>query len=49
MSIYFKETPSVLKGPFQKVTFDMTTAEAIKNKLKVTIPFEYLYKQPSSN
>ena len=27
----------------------MTTGEAIKNELKVAIPFEYLYKQQSSN
>ena len=26
----------------------MTTSEAIKNKLKVAIPLEILYKQPSS-
>ena len=27
----------------------MTSDEALKNELKVAIPSEYLYKQPSSN
>ena len=49
VSIYLKKTPSVLKILFQRGTFDMNTGKAIKNELKVAIPFEYFYKQPSSN
>ena len=49
MSRYFKELPSVLNIIFQRGTYDMTTFEAIKDKLKVDIPLEFFYKQPSSN
>ena len=43
------EPPSVLKILFQRGTYDMTTYVAKKNELKVAIPSEYFYKQPSSN
>ena len=46
VSRYLKKPPSVLKIHFQRGTHDMTTGEAVKNELKVAIPFEYLYKQP---
>ena len=46
---YLKETPSVLKIIFQTGTYDTTTSEAIKNKLKVAIPSEYLCKTTSGN
>ena len=49
MSRYLKEPSSVLKIIFQIVTYDKTTGEAIKNELKVAIPLEYFYKQPSRN
>ena len=49
VSRYLKEPPSVLKILFQRGTYDMTTYVATKNELKVAIPSEYLYKQPSSN
>ena len=49
MSRYLKGPPSVLNNIFQTGTYDMTTFEAIKNELKVAIPLEFLYKQPSSN
>ena len=49
VSRYLKEPPSVLNILFQRGTYDMTTYVAIKNELKVTIPSEYLYKQPSIN
>ena len=48
MSIYLKESPSVLNILFQRETFDLTTGEDIKNELKVAITFEYLYKKASS-
>ena len=38
-----------MKILFKRRTYDITTGEAIKNEPKVAIPFEYLYKQPSSN
>ena len=47
--MYLKEPPSVLKILFQRGTYYRTTYVAIKNDLKVAIPSEYLYKQPSSN
>ena len=37
-----------MKILFQRGIYYMTTSEAIKNKLKVAIPLEFLYKQPSS-
>ena len=49
MSINLKEHPSVLKIIFLRGTYDMTTGEVIKNKLKVAIPLEFLYKIPPSN
>ena len=49
VSRYLKEPPSVLNIIFQRGTHDMTSDEALKNELKVAIPSEYLYKQPSSN
>ena len=49
VSIYLKKPPSVLKILFQRGTYDMTSDEALKNELKVAIPSEYFYKQPSSN
>ena len=44
-----KKPPLVLKIIFQRGTYDMTSGEAVTNELKAAIPFEYLYKQPSSN
>ena len=44
MSIYLKEPHSVLNIIFQGGTYDMTTGEAIKNELKVSITLEILYK-----
>ena len=49
VSRYLKKPPSFLKILFQRGTYDMTSGEAVKNELKVAIPSEYLYKQPSSN
>ena len=49
VSIYLKEPPSVLKIIFQRGAYYRTSGEALKNELKVAIPSEYLYKQPSSN
>ena len=49
MSIYLNKPPSVLKIVFQRGNDDRTTYVATKNELKVAIPYEYLYKQPSSN
>ena len=49
VSRYLKELPSVMKIIFQRGTYDMTSGEALKNEVKVAIPSEYLYKQPSSN
>ena len=40
----FKKHPSVLKIIFQRGMYNMTTGEAIKNELKVAIPFSVLYK-----
>ena len=49
VSRYLKKPPSVLKILFQRGMYDMTTYVATKNELKVAIPYEYFYKQPSSN
>ena len=49
MSRYLKKPPSVLKIIFQRGSYDSTTIVATKNELKVDIPSEYFYKQPSSN
>ena len=49
VSRYLTEPPSVLKILFQIGTYDMTTFKAIQNELKVDIPLEFLYTQPSSN
>ena len=49
VSIYLKKPPSVLKIIFQRRMYDMTSGEAVKNELKISIPSEYLYKQPSIN
>ena len=49
VSRYLKKPPSVLRIIFQRGTYDVTSGEALKYKLKVAIPSEYLYKQPSSN
>ena len=46
VSRYLKKPPSVLKILFQKVTYDMTIGEVVKNELKLAMPSEYLYKQP---
>ena len=49
MSRNLEETPSVLKILFQRGTYDIITGEAIKNEPIVSIPLEFLYKQPSIN
>ena len=49
MSIYLNKPPSVLNVLFQRGTYNITSGEAVKNELKVSIHSEYLYKQPSSN
>ena len=49
VSRYLKKPPSVLKILFQRGTYDRTTCLDTKNELKVAIPSEYLFKQPSSN
>ena len=49
MSRYLREPPSVLNIIFQRGTYDRTMYVVEKNELKVSIPSEYLYKQPSSN
>ena len=49
MPRYIKEPLTVLKIIFQRGTYDKTTYVATKNELKVAIPSEYLYKQPSIN
>ena len=38
VSRHLKEPPSVLKIIFQRGMYEMTTGEAIKNELKVSIP-----------
>ena len=47
--IYLKEPSQVLNILFQRGTYDMTTGEAIKNELKVSIPLGGLYKKPPIN
>ena len=42
------EPPSVFNILFQRGTYDMTTGEAIKNELKVTIPMEFFTKKHES-
>ena len=49
VSRYLKGPPSILKILFQRVTYDMTTGEAIKNELKVDMPLKHLHKKTSSN
>ena len=49
VSIYIKEPPTVLKILFQRGSYDSATLVATKNELEVTIPSEYIFKQPSSN
>ena len=47
VSRYLKKPPSVLKILFQRGNYDRTTYVATINELKVYIPSEYLYKEPS--
>ena len=49
MSRRIKEPPTVLKIHFQRGGYDITTLVATKNEVKVAIPSEYMFKQPSSN
>ena len=49
VSRHLNKTPSVLKILSQRGTYDRTTLMDTKNELKVAIPSEYLFKQPSSN
>ena len=44
-----KEPPTVLKIIFQRGSYDSTTFVATKNEVKVAIPSEYMFKQPSRN
>ena len=39
VSIYLKKPPSLLKILFQRWMYDMTSGEAVKNELKVAIPY----------
>ena len=48
VSIYIKESPIVLKILFQRGSYDSSTLVDTKNELKVAIPSEHLFKQPSS-
>ena len=48
MSIHIEEPPTVLKIIFQRGSYDITTLVATKNEVKVAIPSEYMFKQPSS-
>ena len=49
VSRHIKEPPTVLKIIFQRGSYDSTTLVATKNEVKVAIPSEYMFKQPSSN
>ena len=49
VSRYMKEPPTVLKILLQRGNYDSTTLVATKNEVKVAIPSEYIFKQPSSN
>ena len=49
MSRYLNKPPSVFNIIFQRENYDRTTYVATKKYVKVAIPSEYLYKQPSSN
>ena len=49
VSRYLNKPPSVLKIIFQRGSYDSTNLVATKNELKVAIPSEYLFKQPSIN
>ena len=49
VSRYIKEPSTFLKILFQRGNYDSSTLVATKNELKVAIPSEYLFKQPSSN
>ena len=49
VSRYIKEPPTVLNILFQRGGYYSSTLVATKNELEVTIPSEYIFKQPSSN
>ena len=49
VSRHIKEPPTVLKILFQRGSYDSTTLGDTKNEVEVAIPFEYMFKQPSSN
>ena len=46
---HIKEPPTVLNILFQRGGYDSTTLVATKNEVKFAIPYEYMFKQPSSN
>ena len=49
VSGHIKKPPKVLKILFQRVSYDSTTLVDTKNEVKVGIPSEYMFKQPSRN